>query len=155
LADQLELVMSLGRQLRQALPWLLGGLGAWAAALVLWRFARRRRNRPADLSPLGKLLASLGEAAGLPRDVFSRTPPQQVLAQLLPRLQRSRAACLWLFQTHERVCYAGEPAPPSGQVRQAWREVLGELTGGKGPHHQRAKAKLKSRKGIAAKTSTR
>lgn len=130
LTDQLEVLVSLWQLLRRAGRWLALGAGALMALAMAWFLWRqgRKKGRTAKPSDLGGLLWRLAREAGWDEEALKLATPSQVLASLLPLLSRSREACLWLFQAHERAVYALGAQPPRRRVLMTFRQVLAELT---------------------------
>lgn len=127
LADQLDVLLSLGRHLRLAAPWAGAGLGGLALVWWLWRLSHTPRATRPSSSPLAHMLRQLALAAGWSEERWRRSTPGQLVASLLPQLSGSRRAFLFLVRTHQEVAYAGLAPPSRERLHQAFREVLAEL----------------------------
>ncbi len=151
LADQLEVLSAFLQLLHHAGRYVPWAGGAVALGLLAWLLARSRKTwRPGiEVSELGRLLFRLGREGGWDEDALVRATPSQVLASLLPALSSSRAACVFLFQAHERAVYGGQSTVPRRRVATSFREVLAELkrgakatartTSGRGPSSKAGK----------------
>lgn len=129
LADQLEVLAGVWEAMRRAGRWFVLAAVALAASATLLALWRRRpiQRQGRGPSELGQLLWHLARTAGWDDGALARSTPSQVLGSLLAELSASQPVCLWLFQAHQRVLYAGAPQPPRRQVLAAYRQVLAEL----------------------------
>lgn len=127
LGDQIHFFLTILPKARKAFFWVVVVLAGMFFLRFVWPRPAGSLVRSQKPSPLGQVLQNIAKKAGWRAEELDLVLPSQVLASLLPKLQHTQAACLWLFRAHEKTLYGGGAWPSKSEVARAAASVIRDL----------------------------